>query len=155
MSFLSQGVNWLKSQFEEAPEEDSYEEQERDEGEDVPAAGALPARSIRPQEVDIMVPGSYGDARRAVDALARGMTVIVVLNDNVDDEAASRFVDFMSGAVYMAHGDVMLLNDDVLICVPSSSVSSAGSAVSTASPVSSGSSVSVAGVSSFFSSTGG
>ena len=99
MSFLSQGVNWLKSQFEESPEEDSYEEQERDEGEDVPAAGALPARSIRPQEVDIMVPGSYGDARRAVDALARGMTVIVVLNDNVDDEAASRFVDFMSGAV--------------------------------------------------------
>ena len=93
MSFLSKGVNWLKSQFEEAPEEDSYEEQERDEGEDVPAAGALPARSIRPQEVDIMVPGSYGDARRAVDALARGMTVIVVLNDNVDDEAASRFVD--------------------------------------------------------------
>ena len=47
MSFLSQGVNWLKSQFEEAPEEDSYEEQERDEGEDVPAAGALPARSIQ------------------------------------------------------------------------------------------------------------
>ena len=35
------------------------------------------------------------------------------------DEVASRFVDFMSGAVYMAHGDVMLLNDDVLICVPS------------------------------------
>ena len=66
-----------------------------------------------------MVPGSYGDARRAVDALARGMTVIVVLNDNVDDEAASRFVDFMRGAVYMAHGDVILLNDDVLICVPS------------------------------------
>ena len=85
MSFLSKGVNWLKSQFEESPEEDSYEEQERDEGEDVPAAGALPARSIRPQEVDIMVPGSYGDARRAVDALARGMTVIVVLNDNLDD----------------------------------------------------------------------
>ena len=117
MSFLSKGVNWLKNQFEEAPEEDSYEE--REEGEDVPAAGALPARSIRPQEVDILVPGSYGDARHVVDALARGMTVMVVLNDNVDDEVASRFVDFMSGAVYMAHGDVMLLNDDVLICVPS------------------------------------
>lgn len=119
MSFLSKGVNWLKNQFEEAPEEDSYEGPEREEGEDVPAAGALPARSIRPQEVDILVPGSYGDARHAVDALARGMTVMVVLNDNVDDEVASRFVDFMSGAVYMAHGDVMLLNDDVLICVPS------------------------------------
>ena len=39
--------------------------------------------------------------------------------------------------------------------VPSSSVSSAGSAVSAASPVSSGSSASTAGVSSFFSSTGG
>ena len=39
--------------------------------------------------------------------------------------------------------------------VPSSSVSSAGTAVSAASPVSSGSSASTAGVSSFFSSTGG
>lgn len=40
------------------------------------------------------------------------------LNDSVDDETASRFVDFMSGAVYLAHGSIELLNDDVLICLP-------------------------------------
>ena len=118
MSLLSDGLGWLRNQFVE-PDEEVYEGPEEYEGEDVPAAGALPVRSIRPLEVDILVPGSYGDARRAVDALERGMTVMVVLGDNVDDEAASRFVDFMSGAVYLAHGDVVLLNDDVLICVPS------------------------------------
>ena len=117
MSFWDAGMGWLKKQF-NGQDEDVYDTQ-AEEREILPEAGALPARSIRPQEVDILVPGSYGDARHAVDALARGMTVMVVLNDNVDDEVASRFVDFMSGAVYMAHGDVMLLNDDVLICVPS------------------------------------
>lgn len=53
-----------------------------------------------------------------VDALEKGLAVIVVLNDSVDDETASRFVDFMSGAVYLAHGSIELLNDDVLICLP-------------------------------------
>ena len=119
MSFLTKGIRWLKSQMDDPVEEESYEEPEREEGEDIPGPGAVPARTIRPLEVDIIVPGSYGDSRHAGDALERGMTVMVVLNDNVDDEVASRFVDFMSGAVYMAHGDVMLLNDDVLICVPS------------------------------------
>ena len=31
MSFLSKGVSWLKNQFEETPEEESYEESEREE----------------------------------------------------------------------------------------------------------------------------
>ncbi len=118
MSFLSNGLDWLRNQFSDPDDREYYEDTEREEEIPVSGGGALPARAIRPQEVDILIPGSYGDARRAVDALERGMTVIVVLNDNVDDEVASRFVDFMSGAVYMAHGDVMLVNDDVLICVP-------------------------------------
>ncbi len=121
MSFLSNGLQWFKNQFEDTDEEAGYEEAEGsydEDGDDVPAAGALPARSIRPQEVVIMVPGAYGDARRAVEALEKGKTVMVLLSENVNDEVASRFVDFMSGAVCMCHGDVMLVSADVLICVP-------------------------------------
>ncbi len=121
MSFFSGGFQWLKKQFEDP--EDGYEEQEAslEAREDAfPEAGALPARSIRPLEVVIMVPTGYADAKRSVKALEKGLAVIVVLGDNVDDEVASRYVDFMSGAVYMAHGDIELLNDDVLLCVPDS-----------------------------------
>ncbi|MEE3452729.1 cell division protein SepF [Dialister sp.] len=119
MSAFSNGLQWLKSQFEETEEERDYEEQDETyEDGNIPRAGALPARSIRPQEVVIMVPGAYGDARRAVEALEKGKTVMVLLSENVNDEVASRFVDFMSGAVCMCHGDVMLVSADVLICVP-------------------------------------
>ena len=120
MSIFSNGLQGLKGKFEETGEDRDYEEQDEtyeDDG-NISRAGALPARSIRPQEVVIMVPGSYGDARRAVEALEKGMTVMVLLSDNVNDEVASRFVDFMSGAVCMCHGDVMLVSADVLICVP-------------------------------------
>lgn len=120
MSIFSNGLQWLKGQFQETDEERDYDEQDEtyeDDG-NIPRAGALPARSIRPQEVVIMVPGAYGDARRAVEALEKGKTVMVLLSDNVNDEVASRFVDFMSGAVCMCHGDISLVSADVLICVP-------------------------------------
>lgn len=112
-------LSWLKEQFSDR-EEESYEEAPRktEETEDFPGAGALPARTLRPLEVVEMVPERYADARRCVDNLKAGRAVIVVLGDNVDDETASRFVDFMSGAVYLAQGGITLLNDDVLICVP-------------------------------------
>ncbi len=122
MSIFSSGLRWLKQLWDD-PEE------AMDQGEtlspaaketDFPEAGALPARSIRPLEVVIMVPTVYADAKRSVEALEKGLAVIVVLNDNVDDEVASRYVDFMSGAVYLAHGEIELLNDNVLICVPES-----------------------------------
>ena len=43
----------------------------------------------------------------------------ITKNSNVDDETASRFVDFMSGAVYLGKGEVELLNGQVLLCAPS------------------------------------
>lgn len=116
MSFWEGGLGWLKKQF-NGQDEDVYDTQ-AEEREILPEVGALPARSLRPLEVVIMVPGTYADARHGVDALEKGLAVIVVLNDSVDDETASRFVDFMSGAVYLAHGSIELLNDDVLICLP-------------------------------------
>lgn len=122
MSFFSAVSQWLKNQFEDS--EELHEEKRipslKVESDDVLEAGALPARSIRPLEVVVMVPTVYADAKKSVQALEKGLVVMVVLNDNVDDEVASRYVDFMSGAVYLAHGDVELLNDNVLICVPES-----------------------------------
>lgn len=118
MSFWGEGLGWLKKQFSDQ-DEDVYETPTEERG-SLPEAGALPARTLRPLEVVIMVPGTYADARHGVDALEKGLAVIVVLNDSVDDETASRFVDFMSGAVYLAHGSIELLNDDVLICLPES-----------------------------------
>ena len=119
MSFLSQGLEWFKNQFVSQDELNEVPQIPQD-TDDIPEAGALPVRSIRPLEVVILTPFSYGDARRAVEDLEKGLVVIVVLNDSVDDETASRFVDFMSGAIYMAHGSIELLNDDVLICAPDS-----------------------------------
>mgnify|MGYP000088873729 FL=1 len=65
-----------------------------------------------------MVPGEYRDAGRAADALAKGLVVVVLLGDNVDSDTAKRFVDFLAGAVYLTHGDIELLNDNVLIITP-------------------------------------
>ncbi len=118
MSFLSSGLEWFRNQFMSPEEMDAPQIPENTD--DMPEAGALPVRSIRPLEVVILTPASYSDARRAVEDLEKGLVVIVVLNDSVDDETASRFVDFMSGAIYMCHGSIELLNDDVLICAPDS-----------------------------------
>lgn len=122
MSFLSKGLAWLRTQLDGRDEEENEEEfleEDAEPGPDLTRAGALPARSARPLEVVVMTPSSYGDARNGIDALAKGLVVIVILCDNVDDETASRFVDFMSGAVYLSRGSIRLLNDNVLIVAPS------------------------------------
>ncbi len=122
MSVFSRGLDWFKEQFSERPDEE-YEMESDDEGytpEEQPRRlGALPARAVRPMDAVIMVPRTYGDARRAVDAIEKGLVVLVVLGDNVDDDTATRFVDFMSGAIYFGKGEVTLVNEHVLICAPS------------------------------------
>ncbi|MDY6084497.1 MAG: cell division protein SepF [Dialister sp.] len=115
MGVFSDGLSWLKAQFipgEDDPELESWQEESDSE------ARALPARAMRPLETVIMTPSSYGDARRAVEVLEQGLVVIVVFTGFLSEEVAGRFVDFMSGASYMAHGSVELLNTEVLICTP-------------------------------------
>lgn len=70
MSFWGEGLGWLKKQFSDQ-DEDVYETP-TEERESLPEAGALPARTLRPLEVVIMVPGTYADARHGVDALEKG-----------------------------------------------------------------------------------
>lgn len=124
MSFFSKIKDWLNRFFTEEYTEDEYNPEEMSSGgrpgDSHYGAGALPARAVRPMDAVIMTPRSYGDARRAADAMEKGKIVIVVLEDSIEDGSAGRFVDFMSGAVYLAKGQAKLLEERVLICTPPS-----------------------------------
>lgn len=121
MSVFSKISDWFYENFSGGDfAEEEYIDSPEGEEEDRPrAAGALPARAVRPLDAVILVPRVYGDARRVVDALEKGLVVLVLLGENIDDETASRFVDFVSGAVYLGKGEVELLNEEVLLCAPS------------------------------------
>mgnify|MGYP000629917559 CR=1 FL=1 len=121
MSFFSKISELFYDLFVTEPEEEEYIDSAGEDGKEAGPrmAGALPARAVRPLDAVIFVPRAYSDARRAVDAMEKGLVVLVVLGSNVDDETASRFVDFMSGAVYLGKGEVELLNGQVLLCAPS------------------------------------
>lgn len=121
MSFFSKISELFYDLFVTEPEEEEYIDSVGEDGKEAGPrmAGALPARAVRPLDAVIFVPRAYSDARRAVDAMEKGLVVLVVLGSNVDDETASRFVDFMSGAVYLGKGEVELLNGQVLLCAPS------------------------------------
>jgi cell division inhibitor SepF len=116
MSSLKNLWGKLSSSFEDEGyeyEDDVYEE------EPAGQAGALPARSVRPRELVIIRPGSYHDARAAVDALKNDMIVVVELG-HIDAATAARMVDFVSGAVYLLNASIQLLNEDTLILAPAS-----------------------------------
>lgn len=72
--FLGSGHGLAEKQF-DGQDEDVYDTQ-AEEREILPEAGALPARSLRPLEVVIMVPGTYADARHGVDALEKGSPLL-------------------------------------------------------------------------------
>ena len=120
MSFFSRVSDLFYDFFATGPAEEEYIGAAGENGEDaIPrVAGALPARAVRPLDAVIFVPRAYSDARRVVDAMEKGLVVLVVLGGNVDDETASRFVDFVSGAVYLGKGELELLNGQVLLCTP-------------------------------------
>lgn len=120
MAVFSKVSDWFYEHFGGDPIEEEYiDSPDEEEAEGPRTAGALPARAVRPLDAVILVPRAYGDARRVVDALEKGFVVLVLLGENIDDETASRFVDFVSGAVYLGKGEVELLNEEVLLCAPS------------------------------------
>ena len=112
MSFIRKLINWIKSQFVE-DEVNDYEEEQSVQ------AGALPARTARPLEAVIIKPEKYSDAKKVTNELQNDKVVIVILQDKIVHEDASKFVDFMSGAVYFGKGTVEYFEDRVLICAPS------------------------------------
>ncbi len=96
MSFFSKVSDLFYDLFVTEPEEEEYIDSAGEDGKEAGPrmAGALPARAVRPLDAVIFVPRAYSDARRAVDAMEKGLVVLVVLGSNVDDETASRFVDY-------------------------------------------------------------
>ena len=118
MSLFKGSMQWIRDQF-TAPDEDDLIDESYDdlyeEEEPTEQAGALPARSVRPQELVIITPGSYRDAKAIVDALQQGLVVFVCLG-NLDSTIAARIVDFVGGAVYLLH----LMNEDTLLLTPES-----------------------------------
>lgn len=122
MSLFKGSVQWIRDQF-TAPDEDDLIDESYDdlyeEEEPTEQAGALPARSVRPQELVIITPGSYRDAKAIVDALQQGLVVFVCLG-NLDSTIAARIVDFVGGAVYLLHASIQLMNEDTLLLTPES-----------------------------------
>lgn len=96
-----------------APMEDE-EEMLREE-----SAASIPARAVRPMETLIYTPREYKDARYAVQSLSDGKTVVIRLMET-DAETAQRILDFVSGAVYLVHGSMQLVGEEILIAAPSS-----------------------------------
>ena len=115
-------MQWIRDQF-TAPDEDDLIDESYDDlyEEEEPAgqAGALPARSVRPQELVIITPGSYHDAKVIVDALQQGLVVFVCLG-NLASTIAARIVDFVGGSVYLLHASIQLMNEDTLLLTPES-----------------------------------
>ncbi len=124
MSFFSNLEDRFNRFFSSGNEEDDYESElvydDDYRNEDSPrVTSALPARAVRPMDAVIMEPHSYSDVRRAAEAMKKGLIVLIVLGDNLEDGEAGRFVDFMGGAVFFGQGELELLNEEVLICAPS------------------------------------
>ena len=90
MSLFKGSMQWIRDQF-TAPDEDDLIDESYDdlyeEEEPTKQAGALPARSVRPQELVIITPGSYHDAKAIVNALQQGLVVFVCLG-NLDSTIA-------------------------------------------------------------------
>ncbi len=112
MGIIRRVRGWLSAVFADT-DEDELEEEERPEG----TAASIPARAVRPLESLICTPRDYKDARYAVQSLKEGKIVVIRLME-VDESLGQRILDFVSGAVYLLHGSMQLLGDDVLLCTP-------------------------------------
>ena len=113
--FLKRWWNWLKAQlsYEKEPEKTGEEEFFPEEPE------AVPPRPIHPYEALIFTPASFGDVRKAADALEQGRLVLLCLQ-SIDSETAGKMVDFLSGAVYLLKGSMQMMGTEVVLCTPSS-----------------------------------
>ena len=75
MSFFSKISELFYDLFVTEPEEEEYIDSAGEDGKEAGPrmAGALPARAVRPLDAVIFVPRAYSDARRAVDAMEKGL----------------------------------------------------------------------------------
>jgi len=107
----------------EEPEEDNFEENERekDEQEEVrPSRKNAQVVSIHSQKqmrVVVMEPSSFEEAQNIADQLKSRRPVIVNL-ENAEKILAKRIVDFISGTTYALNGNMQKVGNGIFLFVP-------------------------------------
>jgi len=107
----------------EEPEEDIFEENEREKNaqEGVgPSRKNAPVVSIHTQKqmrVVVMEPNSFEEAQNIADQLKTRRPVIVNL-ENAEKVLAKRIVDFISGTTYALNGNMQKVGNGIFLFVP-------------------------------------
>ncbi|KGX88525.1 cell division protein SepF [Pontibacillus litoralis] len=68
-------------------------------------------------KVVLCEPRTYNEAQEIADHLVNRRAVVINLQ-RVDNQAAKRVVDFLSGTVYAINGDIQKLGDKTFLCTP-------------------------------------
>jgi cell division inhibitor SepF len=106
----------------EEPEEDKFEEKEREQNEEVHYtrrnAQVVSIHSQKQIRVVVMEPGSFEEAQNIADQLKSRRPVIVNL-ENAEKTLAKRIVDFVSGTTYALNGNMQKVGNGIFLFVPS------------------------------------
>lgn len=65
----------------------------------------------------LIEPRTYADAQVIADHLINHRAVVVNVQQ-MDREQAKRVVDFLSGTVYAINGDIQIIGQEIILCVP-------------------------------------
>jgi cell division inhibitor SepF len=107
----------------EEPEEDIFEENEREKNaqEEVRSnrknAQVVSIHSQKQMRVVVMEPGSFEEAQNIADQLKARRPVIVNL-ENAEKMLAKRIVDFISGTTYALNGNMQKVGNGIFLFVP-------------------------------------
>ena len=107
----------------EEPEEDIFEENEREKNaqEEVRAsrknAQVVSIHSQKQMRVVVMEPSSFEEAQNIADQLKSRRPVIVNL-ENAEKMLAKRIVDFISGTTYALNGNMQKVGNGIFLFVP-------------------------------------
>lgn len=115
MKMLGRVAAWWRETFDRPDEWDPEMPEGPERGDTAPAT---PARPVRPLEAIVAFPREFKDARFIAQSLSEGKVTLLSLSQ-VDESEAQRIIDFISGAVYLLHGQIQLCGD-VLLCTPDS-----------------------------------
>jgi len=70
-----------------------------------------------PMRMMLLQPQSFEDTQMVIDNLREGKSVIVNL-ENMNQDAAQRVLDFISGAIYALDGDMRKVSKGIFLCAP-------------------------------------
>lgn len=76
-------------------------------------------QNATPQQIVLLEPSSFGEAREVAEALKEKKPIIVNVR-KTDKDLARRIVDFLSGIAYAIDGNMTKIADSIYIFAPSS-----------------------------------